>query len=101
MGDRCIPLRTENQPHRRILARIRPVLAGIVEVEVHLPLRCMQEVSNWRMSAPSSSLSEYSSLRLRNYNTNGSLISSSGDTASSSLASLPFRSLLRERAVCS
>jgi len=43
MRDRIIPFRTENQADWRVLIRMRPVLASVVQVKVHLARISMRE----------------------------------------------------------
>ena len=39
-------LGTQNQPDRRVLSRLHPMLAGVVQIEVHLPCVRVTELTN-------------------------------------------------------
>ncbi len=49
MSNSSIFLGTENETNRRILIRVRPVLASIVEVHMHLPRIGMTELPDLRI----------------------------------------------------
>ena len=138
VGDGFVLLRAKDQANRRVFMLVRPVFAGVVQVEMHLsgvgvskhaqfqiddhqaaqpamkeqqvdsipritdpqpPLpaheskvsaQFQQETFQVPDQASSKSVSEYSSFKPKNSKTSGSLISSSGDTASAGNGFSPF-----------